>query len=100
MHDPRIKALMAKIRHAPAGAQETLKVSLANGKTVTVEVRPVSRLSARDDIRAKFRQCTAAILAAPAIENLEDMILTLDRQPDLARLTAAACRTAAEPAHT
>jgi hypothetical protein len=76
-----------------------MRVSLRNGQTVTVEVRPVSRLSARDDIRAKFRQCAAAILAPPAIENLEDMILTLDRQPDMARLTAAACRTVAEPAH-
>jgi hypothetical protein len=66
-----------------------MHVTLRGGRTVAVEVRPVSRLSARDDIRAKFRQCAASILAPPAIERLEDMILTLDRQPDLVRLMDA-----------
>jgi 2-methylcitrate dehydratase PrpD len=100
VHDPRIKSLMARIRHTPAAAQETMRVTLRDGRTVAVEVRPVSRLSARDDIRAKFRQCAAAILAPPDIERLEDMILTLDRQPDLARLMETAGAASRQPAET
>lgn len=96
VHDPRVKALMGRIRHRPAGEPETISVALAGGRTMTVEVRPVSRLSARDDIRAKFRQCAAAVLPRPAIGRLEEMILDLEGQPDVARLMALASPAAAD----
>jgi 2-methylcitrate dehydratase PrpD len=95
-HDPYVKALMTRIRHTPAGAQETIAVSLRDGRIVTIDVRPVSRLAVRDDIRAKFRQCAGLVLARPALESLEAMILTLDRQPDMVSLMAAACRATAD----
>jgi 2-methylcitrate dehydratase PrpD len=94
VHDPRVKALMKKIQHVPAGDPETITVSLKDNRAVTVKVQPVTRLSAREDIRAKFRQC--AILAGPSLERLEEMILTLEQQPDVARLMAAASRSTAD----
>lgn len=97
VHDPQIKSLMTRIHHTPTGEPETVAVTLRGGRVATVDVRPVARLSARDDVRAKFRQCAAAVLAQPAIERLEEMILTLDRQPDMARLMAATCRATAQP---
>ena len=96
VHDPRVTALMTKIRHAPAGENETITVSLKGNRVLTIDVRPVARLSARDDIRPKFRQCAGTVLTRPALERLEEMILTLDRQPDIARLMAAACRASAD----
>src|SRR5712671_1218835 len=93
VHDPRIKALMEKIRHVPAGDPETIKVRLRGKEAVTIDVRPVSRLSAREDIRAKFRETAAAVLTPPAIARLEEMILGFDRLPDVAGLMNATTRT-------
>src|SRR5262249_28185378 len=81
VHDPRVKALLQKIRHVPAGDPETVTVTLKGNRKVTTDVRPVTRLSARDDIRAKFRQCAGAVLPPPSIARLEDMILSLEREP-------------------
>jgi 2-methylcitrate dehydratase PrpD len=47
VHDPQIKSLVARIRHVPADTPETMRATLRSGKTVTIEVRPVGRLSAR-----------------------------------------------------
>jgi 2-methylcitrate dehydratase PrpD len=94
VHDPGIAALMEKIHHVPAQDPETIKVSLRGDRIVTVDVRPVSRLSARDDILRKFRECAATILAPPAITQLEKMILTLDQQADVAGLMNATTRPA------
>jgi len=60
---------------------------------VTIDVRPVSRLSARDDICAKFRESAAVVLAPPAIARLEDSILALEHLPDIADLMNATTRT-------
>src|SRR5262249_52858340 len=96
VHDGRVTALMKKIHHVPAGEPETVTVSLAGNRTATVDVRPVSRLSAREDIRAKFRQCAAAVLAQSAFEGLEAMILTLEQQDDIGRVMAGASRAGAD----
>ena len=96
IHDPRVKAVMKKIGHVPAGRPETITVSLEGNRTVTVDVQPVSRLSAREDIRAKFRRCASAVLAQPALECLEAMILTLDQQGDIGGVMAAASRAGAD----
>ena len=96
VHDPRVKALMKKIHHVPAGEPETVTVSLAGNRTATVDVRPVSRLSAREDIRAKFRQCASAVLTQPALERLEAIILTLEQQDGIDCIMAAASRAGAD----
>jgi 2-methylcitrate dehydratase PrpD len=98
VRDARVRSLMSKIRHRPADAPERILVTLTDGRTVSVEVPPVSRLSARDDICAKFRHCAVPVLPPPAIERLEDMILDLDHQPDVARLMMAAAPPASDTA--
>jgi 2-methylcitrate dehydratase PrpD len=90
VHDPRVTALIQKIQHVPAGDPETITVALKGKPPVTIDVRPVTRLSARADIQAKFRACAAAVLPTAALERLETMILTLEQQPDITRLMAAA----------
>ena len=94
IHDPRITALMQRIRHVPAGEPETVTVTLRGNRTVTVEVRPVVRLSARADIRDKFRRCAEPVIGRRARATLEEAILTLDQQSDLARLMSATAATA------
>jgi 2-methylcitrate dehydratase PrpD len=99
IHDSRVQALMSRIHHRPADANETISVLLAGGRMVTAEVRPVSRLSSRDDIRTKFRKCAAAVLSLPAIEELEEMILNLERQSDITQLMAATSSAAIVSIH-
>jgi len=48
------------------------QVSLRGNNVVTIDVRPVSRLSARDDICAKFRESAASFLRRQRIARLED----------------------------
>jgi len=96
VHDPRITVLMKRIQHVPAAEPETITVALKGNRTVTIGVRPVTRLSAREDICAKFRACAGTVLPRPALERLETMILSLDQQPDIARLMAAASRASAD----
>ena len=92
VHEPSLKALMEKIRHVPAGDPETIGVRLRGGKTVTIDVRPVTRLSAREDICTKFRVSAASVLAPSEVARLEELILTLDRLPDVAGLLQATTR--------
>jgi 2-methylcitrate dehydratase PrpD len=92
LHDSRIKALMRKIRHVPACEPETIKVSLRRNKVVSIDVRPVNRLSTRDDIVAKFQACAGAILGPPAIRRLEDLILSFEQQSDVSDLMKATTR--------
>jgi 2-methylcitrate dehydratase PrpD len=99
VHDPRVQALMSRIRHRPAGPSEMISVVLAGSRTVQVEVRPAGRLSAGADVRAKFRQCAAPLVPSSAIERLEAMILNLDRQPDITHLMAAASPAPADAPH-
>ncbi len=90
VHDPRVGALIKRIRHVPAGDKETITVSLRGNRTMSVEVLPVRRLNERDAIREKFRACAAQALAPPAVLTLEKQILTLEAQRNIEGLMAAA----------
>ncbi len=90
VHDPRVNALMRRIRHVPAGDTETMTVALRGGRTVRTEVPPVRRLTQREPICEKFRTCAASVLTAQSIEILQEQILTLDTQPNVTRMMQAA----------
>jgi 2-methylcitrate dehydratase PrpD len=90
VHDPRVRDLMQRVRHVPAAAPETITVSLRDGKAVSTEVLSVQRLTGREAVREKFRQCAGPVLGRSACETVESAILKLDEQPDLVRLMVAA----------
>jgi 2-methylcitrate dehydratase PrpD len=90
VHDSRIKALIKRIRAAPARENETITVTLRGNRKVGADVLPVRRLNEADAIREKFRTCAAQALAPQSVELLESQILMLDAQPDIGRLMAAA----------
>jgi 2-methylcitrate dehydratase PrpD len=98
VHDPRVTALMKRIRHVPARESETMTVVMSDGLRVTIDVRPVSRLSERAAIREKFDRCAVPVVGRTAAETLKEQIAKLDEQPDLGRLMAAASRAAVHAA--
>jgi 2-methylcitrate dehydratase PrpD len=89
VQDPRVKALMRRIRHVAAGEPETIKVLFRNGRTVSVDVLPVQRLTTRESICEKFRACGATVLKPQSLETLQSQVLTLDAQPDISRIMVA-----------
>jgi 2-methylcitrate dehydratase PrpD len=98
VRDPRIKALMQRIRHVPAGEPETMVVLMHDGRRETIDVRPVSRLSERAAILEKFDRCAMPVIGQAAAEILKEQIGKLEEQPDLGRLMAAAGRAAVHAA--
>jgi 2-methylcitrate dehydratase PrpD len=98
VHDPRVTALMKRIRHVPARESETMTVVMSDGLRMTIDVRPVSRLSERAAIREKFDRCAVPVVGRTAAETLKEQIAKLDEQPDLGRLMAAASQAAVHAA--
>jgi 2-methylcitrate dehydratase PrpD len=96
--DPRIKALMQRIRHVPAGEPETMVVLMRDGRRESIDVQPVSRLSERAAILEKFDRCAMPVVGQAAAEILQEHIGKLEEQPDLDRLMAAAGRAAVHAA--
>src|SRR5262249_15684139 len=62
VRDPRIRALMTRIRHVRAGEPETMVVVMRDGRRETIDVRPASRLSERTAIVKKFDRCAQPVV--------------------------------------
>jgi 2-methylcitrate dehydratase PrpD len=92
VRDPRVRALIKRIRHVPAGDPETIVARLRDGRQEKIDVQPVSRLSERGSILEKFDRCAMPVVGRSAAEILKEQIAKLDDQPDLSRLMAAAGR--------
>jgi 2-methylcitrate dehydratase PrpD len=90
LNDPRVKALMRRIRHVPAGEADVMVATLRDGRREEIDMRPVSRLSGPAEILAKFRRCATPVVGRAAAEILEQQIGHLEELPDLGRLMAAA----------
>jgi 2-methylcitrate dehydratase PrpD len=96
--DPRVKALMTRIRHAPAADPETMVVLMRDGRRERIDVGPVRRLSQHCAILEKFDRCAVPVVGRAAAEILKEQIESLEQQPDLGRLMAAAGRAAVDSA--
>ncbi|OGA35599.1 MAG: hypothetical protein A3G80_01700 [Betaproteobacteria bacterium RIFCSPLOWO2_12_FULL_62_13b] len=90
LHDPRIRALMKRVKQVPGREREygpeQLTVRLKNGKVLSVEIDSMRNLTTTDDIERKYRACATRVVSESAAEELRDLILGLDRLPNLDRL--------------
>ena len=83
---PPLRSLMKRIRHRPQKEDETVTIRLSDGRALTRKVAPVRRLSGETEVIAKFRDCAGRALSASAVDELQDLVLALERQTDLTRL--------------
>jgi 2-methylcitrate dehydratase PrpD len=90
VHDPRVQAVMKKIRPIPLGKSEIITLRLKNNKELKAEVQPVRRLANRAAVQSKFRRAAGAALDSAAIAALEEKILKLEAQSDVSTLMALA----------
>lgn len=89
IRDPRVRALMARIRPAPPAAEggaERVTVRLRDGRALAIEIAEAPHLAHQDDILAKFRGCAGRVLADVAVVRLHDQLLRLDSIADVNEL--------------
>ena len=81
---------MKRVKQVPGREREygpeQLTVRLKNGKVLSVEIDSMRNLTTTDDIERKYRACATRVVSESAAEELRDLILGLDRLPNLDRL--------------
>jgi 2-methylcitrate dehydratase PrpD len=86
VHDPALDAGGTAKRHA-----SRIEATLSNGETLSVfteQRRGSSHLPlTQDEVIGKFRNLTASVLDAAAIEELLALVLSIDTQPDMTQLS-------------
>ncbi len=88
--DPRVRALMKRVKHVPANGAGKVTVRLSDGRSLSADVEPVRKLATLAEIEPKFYQCAERVLNEDAIYALQDLILRLDEQPNIDWLMAVA----------
>jgi 2-methylcitrate dehydratase len=96
VHDPAVRRLMAAVHSAgdsyPSGAEdhpEHLVIRLRDGRVIEGETRRVARLDTPENIVDKFRNCAVRTLPAEGVQELEQLVMSMDTLPSIRRLTAA-----------
>jgi 2-methylcitrate dehydratase PrpD len=97
VHDPRIQALMKKVRPPRTATGEEIVLRLKGNRELRAEVQPVRRLADRQAVQEKFRRCAGAILDRESVAALEALVLRLEAQPDVKGIMAAARVRDAQP---
>jgi 2-methylcitrate dehydratase PrpD len=91
LHDKKVRALMAKFTHAPTiKGRETVTLRLKDGSSVVGECSTVRRLEAKGEIEEKYRDSATRRLTAQAAAELQDLVLSIEKQSNLARIMTLA----------
>ena len=93
IHDPRVRAVMEKIRHrsnerqaGQAEPPDRITVKLKNGVVHSIEVAERMTLKTKSEIHAKYMSCATVALSRTRAEQLGELIDQLENVPDIARL--------------
>jgi 2-methylcitrate dehydratase PrpD len=90
LHDPRIRALMAKVVHdseaAPAGGPERVTVRLLDGTVLTEEIDGKPDLRDADAILEKYAVCAGRRLAEADVTALRLAVAGIDEIADISEL--------------
>lgn len=93
IRDPRVRAVMRKIKHRPNGHKprqpepaDRITVTLKNGVVHTIEVAERTTLTSKSDIHAKFMSCATLALSATHAEQLGELVDRLESLVDIAAL--------------
>jgi 2-methylcitrate dehydratase PrpD len=90
LHDPAVRALMARVTHdpaaAPPGRPERVTIRLVDGTVLVGEAGGKPDLRTADPIRAKFADCAGRRLDSVAVDRLRDAVLGLESTADVGAL--------------
>ena len=93
IHDPRVRAIMAQVRHHPnerrpgqAEPPDRVTIKLKNGAVHTIEVAERTTLKTKSEIYAKYMSCATMTLSQSRAEQLGGLVDRLENTPHLAAL--------------
>lgn len=86
VRDPRVRALMARVRHV-AGA-DRVTIRLSGGRLLDEAIAPSRRADSPGIAEEKFRRCAGKVLPDQTVARLEEMILGLERLSRIDELMA------------
>jgi 2-methylcitrate dehydratase PrpD len=89
--DQRVRQVLKKVVQIPktSGEGNEVRIMLRGGRTLSARARGERAFEA-DFILKKFDQCASAALKSSAVSEIKDIVLSLDKQPSIARLMALA----------
>jgi hypothetical protein len=90
LQDPRVRALMKRFKHVPFSEANKVTVRLKDGRVLSDDILPYRNLENLGDLEPKFRQCAGRVLGDSELEELRDLILGLEMQPNIERIMAIA----------
>jgi 2-methylcitrate dehydratase PrpD len=90
MSDRRVQALAARVRHRPDKKNPRVLVRLTSGREMVAPVTPLRRPEGLKGIEPKFDDLAGRVLQPAAVVALKKLILTLEREPGVARFAALA----------
>ncbi len=90
LQDPRVRALMKRFKHVPFSEANKVTLRLKDGRVLSDDILPYRNLENLGDLEPKFRQCAGRVLGSAALEELRDLILGLEEQPNIERIMAIA----------
>jgi 2-methylcitrate dehydratase PrpD len=93
IHDPRVRAVMAQVRHKPnerrpgqAEPPDRITVKLKNGAVHTIEVAERTTHKTKSEIYAKYMSCATMTLSQSRAEQLGGLVDRLENTPQVAAL--------------
>lgn len=93
IHDPRVRAVMAQVRHRPnerrpgqAEPPDRITVKLKNGAVHTIEVAERTTLKTKSEIYTKYMSCATMTLTPSRAEQLGVLIDRLENTPQVSAL--------------
>ena len=93
IHDPRVRAVMAQVRHKPnerrpgqAEPPDRITVKLKNGAVYMIEVAERTTHKTKSEIYAKYMSCATMTLSQSRAEQLGGLVDRLENTPQVAAL--------------
>jgi 2-methylcitrate dehydratase PrpD len=93
VHEPKVRALMAKTKHVPStpGATKPVILRLADGSERRVDISThTRRVTDQSEIEKKFMDCAMRVLSKRSAEEICDRVMELERQPSVTKIMSLA----------
>jgi 2-methylcitrate dehydratase PrpD len=91
IQDPAVRAMMARIKPLPEGAEEDgperVTIHLKDGRSVSTEIRHARDITETAEIEAKFRDCATRVLTPEQAERLREQVARLETIANVNDLT-------------
>jgi 2-methylcitrate dehydratase PrpD len=86
LDDPRVRALMKKVRHVSWKEANRLTLRLRGGRVIGRDIQAYRNLKNLEDLQPKLKDCALRAISEKAMAELQDLVLHIDDQPTVDRI--------------